>query len=619
MNLKINLKKLFNVFLLVSLSFLFIHCGTTSQFDNFITAKKDKLMDGDKQLKFISYNIPNLHYIEDYLPFTSQSPWTLPTEFEIRDALTTIKQMGGKVCRMYVLSVRKKGESKNIIRHVLAPGVFNEEAFRALDKVLQIANEVGVRVIIPFVDNWWWWGGPIEYADFRGKKPEDFWTDPQLISDVEKTINFIINRKNTYTGTSYKDDKAILGWETGNEMDGPLTWTNTIATYIKSLDKNHLVILGTHSPLLTQEVLNDTTLDILTTHHYGNPAKTISNILQNEKLTKGKKPYYVGEFGLVDEKSIKEIVDTVISNDITGAMIWSLRSHYRNGGFYEHQENTGAGSYRWPGFESGKMYNEKDIVDFMRTKAFEINNEKVPPIQRPEPPNLLDVKNVYHLYWQGSTGAYTYEIERRNENSDAWKIIADSISDANLAYRPLFEDTSAELGKSYYYRVRAINSGGISEASNEVGPVAVNYKMIIDELSDSTKIFSKNGRLEFLKYQDIYKAKEDNSRLKGTDSAYAIYRSPSEIDSVKLEIFFTGKECPIEVSASDSISNTSFKLLNFKIETFPPYSNYYGMFTPVIYTCNEFPFNSKYLKIVFKNEAQLCRVEIVYDNLESIN
>ena len=51
---------------------------------------------------------------------------------------------------------------------------------RALDKVLQIANEVGVRVIIPFVDNWWWWGGPKEYADFRGKKPEDFWTDPQL-------------------------------------------------------------------------------------------------------------------------------------------------------------------------------------------------------------------------------------------------------------------------------------------------------------------------------------------------------------------------------------------------------------------------------------------------------
>ena len=81
----------------------------------------------------------------------------------------------------------------------------------------------------------------------------------------------------------YKDDKAILGWETGNEMEGPLSWTNTIASYIKSLDKNHLVILGTHSPLLTQEVLNDTTLDILTTHHYGNPAKKLYLIFYKMK------------------------------------------------------------------------------------------------------------------------------------------------------------------------------------------------------------------------------------------------------------------------------------------------------------------------------------------------
>ena len=81
---------------------------------------------------------------------------------------------------MYVLSVRKAGESKKIIRHVEAPGVFNEEAFRALDKVMQIANEVGVRVIIPLVDNWWWWGGPAEYAAFRDKKKEEFWTDSAI-------------------------------------------------------------------------------------------------------------------------------------------------------------------------------------------------------------------------------------------------------------------------------------------------------------------------------------------------------------------------------------------------------------------------------------------------------
>ncbi|MGE5810221.1 MAG: hypothetical protein ACM339_01875, partial [Ignavibacteria bacterium] len=231
---------------------LLIGCSS-SRFTNFITADKDKLMDGDTELRFVSFNIPNLHYIEDYLDFKSPNPWRLPDEYEIRDALNSIKQLGGKAARMYVLSVRKPGESKNIIRHVEAPGVFNEEAFKALDKVMQVANETGVRVIIPLVDNWWWWGGPAEYAAFRGKSKDEFWTDPQLISDFKETIEFIVNRKNTYTGELYKNDKALLGWETGNELVCPFKWTAEIAEYIKSIDKNHLVIEGTHQQNLTQE------------------------------------------------------------------------------------------------------------------------------------------------------------------------------------------------------------------------------------------------------------------------------------------------------------------------------------------------------------------------------
>jgi hypothetical protein len=38
--------------------------------------------------------------------------------------------------------------------HVKRSGEFNEEAFRALDKVLEVANKLGVRVIIQLVDNW---------------------------------------------------------------------------------------------------------------------------------------------------------------------------------------------------------------------------------------------------------------------------------------------------------------------------------------------------------------------------------------------------------------------------------------------------------------------------------
>src|SRR5208283_5613425 len=166
----------FTIFLLFAVA-----TSLSAQFQDFITTKGDKLMEGNTELRFVSYNLPNLQYIEDNQEFTNPNPWRTANEFEIRDALLAIKQAGGRVTRMYVISVRKENEPLDIIRHVEGPSKFNEEAFRAYDKVLQIANEVGVRVIIPLVDNWWWWGGPKDYAAFRGKKKEEFWTDSLLI------------------------------------------------------------------------------------------------------------------------------------------------------------------------------------------------------------------------------------------------------------------------------------------------------------------------------------------------------------------------------------------------------------------------------------------------------
>src|SRR6478672_12042832 len=148
-----------------------IACGTvTGQNDMryFITRSGDKLMEGEKQYRFISFNIPNLHLVEDNMAFEATNEWRFPDEFEITDAMTTIKQMGGRVARTYVISICKKTGPNAIPCHVKRPGEFNEEAFRALDKVLEIANRVGIRVIVPLVDNWKWWGGAEQYAEYRG-------------------------------------------------------------------------------------------------------------------------------------------------------------------------------------------------------------------------------------------------------------------------------------------------------------------------------------------------------------------------------------------------------------------------------------------------------------------
>ena len=211
---------------------------------NFITRRGDQLFDGDKPYRFISFNIPNLMVQEDAYEFTKPNPWRWPDEFEIEDALESVRQMGGQVVRTYVLSVHRDGSDMGDVVHVERPGEFNEEGFRALDKVVEIAKRKGIRVIIPFVDQAKWWGGIGEYAAFRGKPAEAFWSDPQVIEDFEATVKYLLERKNVYTGVAYRDEPAIFGWETGNEILPTPEWTREIAAYIKELDKNHIVIDG---------------------------------------------------------------------------------------------------------------------------------------------------------------------------------------------------------------------------------------------------------------------------------------------------------------------------------------------------------------------------------------
>ncbi|MEG8947883.1 cellulase family glycosylhydrolase [Rosettibacter firmus] len=592
--------------LLISYSFVY---SSDSKFTTFVERKNDKLYDNGKELRFISFNIPNLHYIEDYLPFDSTNPWRLPDEFEIRDALTAIKHLNGKVVRIYVLSVRRDIDTPDIIRHVEGPGKFNEEAFKALDKVLQIANEIGIRIIIPLVDNWHWWGGPKEYASFRGKDRDAFWSDPEIISDFKKTIEFVINRKNTFTGVLYKDDKAIFGWETGNELNAPYEWTKEIAAYIKSLDKNHLVIEGRNSPDLSIEAIQDTNIDVVTTHHYRDTKSNLEKIVANQKLARGKKPYFVGEFGIVPTQEIRAIMDTIINQGLVGGLLWSLRFRNREGGFYNHYEYNKVSAYRWPGFSSGEWYNEKLILNMVREKAYQIDGKTVPMLPVPEPPVLFEFDDVSQISWQGSAGAESYIIERREEDSDEWEVIADNVDDAKYQYRPLFNDETAEFDKRYFYRIAAKNESGISDYSNIVGPVKVKFKKIVDEMENFDKVFQKDGEFKLLTYQDIRRAKEDRSRLTGKDGSYLIYKSPMNISEIKVE-FFLSDDGDIKIEAGNNLDNLEEVSIDKQIFKFG--KNDYNFFDAVRYTATNIPENSKFVKIIINEGVQISRVEIKY-------
>ena len=600
-----------NQILKIILITLYCYSIATAQFSQFITARGDKLMDGSRELRFVSYNIPNLHMIEDNHEFTNPNPWRLPDEYEIRDALLAIKQSGGKVTRIYVPSVRKEIDNPDIIRHVDGPGKFNEEAFRVYDKVLQLANEIGIRIIIPFVDNWFWWGGVAEYAKFRGKSRDSFWTDSLVISDFKKTIGFMINRVNTYTGVQYRDDKAILGWETGNELQVPdFAWTKHIANYIKSIDKNHLVIEGTYSQAILDESIEDPNIDVLSTHHYGRPFEALARILAAKEKTKGRKPYFIGEFGYMPTDSMQVILDSVISSGVSGILLWSMRQHNRDGGFYYHGY-----SYRWPGFEEGKNWDEINVMRLVREKAFQINGEIPSQLPIPESPKLLPIETPYKISWQGSTGASSYIIERKSKLFLFfwhWSVIDSNASDANIGYRPLFSDTTAEPGKTYYYRLKARNSSGISNASETVGPIKTHCRMLIDEFENDKKMYSKSAEARFIYDKDLHRAKEDRHRLEGADGCEITYILPDQIISIQLDAFFTTYDRENNILFFSGISSDNLEPLQVTVKTYEVYKNMYNAYCPVRYVVKEIPINHRYVKISLAKNIQLSRLEIEY-------
>jgi hypothetical protein len=106
-------------------------------FEHFVRREGDLLKDGDRAFRFISVNIPNLHYVEDDLRFDQSMPFRFLSDDEIDDALETVAQLGGQVVRMYALSVRKADGPWSIV----AAGVSDAQVrYRALKDDTQISR-----------------------------------------------------------------------------------------------------------------------------------------------------------------------------------------------------------------------------------------------------------------------------------------------------------------------------------------------------------------------------------------------------------------------------------------------------------------------------------------------
>ena len=559
------------------------------------------------RVPFVSFNVPNLHYIEDDWRFGSMLRYRLANEFEIHDAMQSVALMGGSVVRVYTLSVRKPTDTADVVRHVVGPNQFNEDAFVALDRVVATAAELGVQIILPFVDNWAYWGGVAEYAAFRHKPREAFFTDEQVIADFERTLDHVILRTNTVNGRPYSTDPTIYAWETGNELGGPDAWVARIAKYIKQRDPQHALIDGTYGPLIREQSLKDPNIDIVSSHHYGPVVRTLKLIDANLRTIGGRKRYFIGEFGLLTAADTERVLRHVLARPIEGVLLWSLRFHNRDGGYYHHLEKSPYQSLHFPGSLVGRDYDEQPIMQLMRHYAFSVRQQEVPLLPVPAAPNMLPVSTLGEVRWRGSVAARYYVVERQLSASRLWEVVGSPVDEGAVPYRPGFVDASAPIGEKVRYRVTAGNESGLSEPSVPTEEVQIMGHLVVDEMQKPQYLKSLEGPTEFTT-QHAELCKMDRDRLRGRAGARVVY--PIEGHATSLRLFAFAQHAGRVFELSWSANGRTFTKLADTERSFAGAVDEPVAFRPVLVSAESVPAVAREIAITWLQTAEIGRVEM---------
>jgi hypothetical protein len=107
-----------------------------------IVRRDGALYEGDRPFRFLGLAASNLHQNEgQLLPDFSNR---FPDDFEIRDVLGALHQMGARATRCFALSITAPADG-GVPVYLSGRRTYNEEAFRALDRVLSLCREYDVR------------------------------------------------------------------------------------------------------------------------------------------------------------------------------------------------------------------------------------------------------------------------------------------------------------------------------------------------------------------------------------------------------------------------------------------------------------------------------------------
>ncbi|MBN1696736.1 MAG: cellulase family glycosylhydrolase [Spirochaetales bacterium] len=140
-------------------------------------------------------------------------------------------------------------------------GSYYEAQFCLFDYIMESAKNHGIRIIIVLENYWEAYGGINTRLQWEGlnsgshEAKARFFTHSGCKTQYKNYVRYFINRVNHYSDIAYKNDPAIFAWELMNEPryqdagenstgESLRAWVDEMASYIKSLDPNHMVGTG---------------------------------------------------------------------------------------------------------------------------------------------------------------------------------------------------------------------------------------------------------------------------------------------------------------------------------------------------------------------------------------
>ena len=168
-------------------------------------------------------------------------------------------------------SARKNGITVFIVMLPLIEpklGVFDENTMVKIDHFLDTASQNNIYVMISFIHAY---GLSLPWSQqndpyFSPNGIDELINNPKLAQAFKNRIQYLLTRKNSINGKTYKDDPVIFAWLICHEPitapfnypagQAPRTtitqlrdWLDATTAYVKSLDPNHLVSVSITSAI----------------------------------------------------------------------------------------------------------------------------------------------------------------------------------------------------------------------------------------------------------------------------------------------------------------------------------------------------------------------------------